>query len=95
LPNFDELFVGLKDRTAFGTRVEAAGAKSMTSALSGHALVIDGQIVGGWKRTVSARYVLVEPKPVIRLTGAEVRGVGAAARKLGRYLDLPVEIRWP
>ena len=89
LPNFDEFFVGLKDRSAFGARLEASGVKARTSALSGHALVIDGQIVGGWKRTLTAHNVMVEPKPLIQLSEAERRAVGVAARKLGRYLGLP------
>lgn len=94
LPNFDEFFVGLKDRSAFAARLESSGVKARTSALSGHALVINGQIVGGWKRTLAARNVIVEPKPLIRLSEAEQRAVGVAARKLGRHLELPVEIRW-
>jgi hypothetical protein len=93
LPNFDEYFVGLKDRSAFGARLEAAGVARMR-VLSGHALVVNGQIVGGWKRTLGARSVIVEPKPLIRLNEAERRAVGLAAQKLGRYVGSPVEILW-
>jgi Winged helix DNA-binding domain len=94
LPNFDEFFVGLKDRSAFGTRLESSGVKPRTSALSGHSLVVNGQIVGGWRRTLAGRTVVVEPTPLIRLSEAERRAVGTAARRLGRFLELPVEIRW-
>jgi winged helix DNA-binding protein len=94
LPNYDEYFVGLKDRSAFGVRLESSGVKPRTSALSGHALVINGQIVGGWRRTLIGRTVVVEPKPLISLSEAERRGVGAAAKRLGRFLAVPVEIRW-
>ena len=94
LPNFDEYFVGLKDRSAFGARLESSGVKPRTTALAGHALAISGQIVGGWRRTLVGRTVVVEPKPLIRLPEGERRAVGVAARKLGRFLELPVEIRW-
>lgn len=94
LPNFDEYFVGLKDRAAFGARLESSGVKPRTSALSGHALVVSGQIVGGWRRTLVGEAVVIEPKPLIRLTDAERRGIGVAARKLGRFLALPARIRW-
>ncbi len=94
LPNFDEFFVGLKDRRAFGTRLESSGVKARTSALSGHALVVNGQIVGGWKRILATRTVTVEPKPLIRLNDAERRAVGVAAQKLGQFLESPVEMRW-
>jgi hypothetical protein len=94
LPNFDEYFVGLKDRSAFGARLESSGVKPRTTALSGHFLALNGQMVGGWRRTLVGRTVVVEPKPLIRLSEAERRAVGVAARKLGRFLEVPVEIRW-
>lgn len=95
LPNYDEYFIGFKDRSAFGARLESAGVKRKASALSGHALIVDGQLVGGWKRTLVGQTVAIEPKPLIRLSEAERRAVGVAARRLGRFLEKPVEIRWP
>ncbi|MGZ3571356.1 MAG: winged helix DNA-binding domain-containing protein [Gemmatimonadaceae bacterium] len=94
LPNFDEYFVGLKDRSAFGARLESSKVKPRTTALAGHVLAVNGQMVGGWRRTLVGRKVVVEPKPLIRLSEPERRAVEVAARKLGRFLELPVEIRW-
>jgi hypothetical protein len=94
LPNFDEYFVGLKDRGAFSTRLKALGAKPVTNALSGNVLTINGQIVGGWRRTVVGPTVVIEPRPLLRLSEAERRAVGVAARKIGWFLELPAEIRW-
>jgi winged helix DNA-binding protein len=92
LPNYDEYFVGFKDRGAFGTRLVSSGVKPRTSALSGHALVVNGQIVGGWNRALSRGTVLVEPKPLVRLSDAEKRAVGAAARRFGQFLDLTARV---
>jgi Winged helix DNA-binding domain len=94
LPNYDEYFVGLKDRSAFGARLKAFGPGARTNALSGHVLIINGQNVGGWRRAFVGRTVVIEPKALIRLSDAERRAVGVAARKFGRFLELPVEIRW-
>ena len=94
LPNYDEYFVGLKDRSAFGARLKASGPGARTNALSGHVLVINGQKVGGWRRAFVGRTVVIEPKALIRLSDAERRAVGVAARKFGRFLELPAEIRW-
>ncbi len=94
LPNYDEYIVGLKDRSAYGLRLHNAGMKPRTSALSGHSLIVNGQIVGGWRRTLVGRSVVIEPTPLIRLSDAERRAVGVAARKFGRFLDLPARIRW-
>jgi hypothetical protein len=94
LPNYDEYIVGLKDRSAYGARLESSGVKPRTSALSGNALVINGQIIGGWRRTLVARNVVIEPKPLTRLSEGERRAVGVAARKFGRFIGLPGRIRW-
>ena len=94
LPNYDEYFIGLKDRSAFGARLESSGARPRTNSLSGHVLSINGQIIGGWKRTLIGRTVVIEPKSLIRLSEAERRAVGVVARRFGRFLALPVEIRW-
>jgi hypothetical protein len=94
LPNYDEYFIGFKDRSAFGVRLELAGVKRKTSVLSGHALILNGQVVGGWKRSLAGQTVVIEPKPLIRLSKAERRAVGIAARRFGRFVEKPVEIRW-
>jgi hypothetical protein len=94
LPNFDEYFIGLKDRSALAARLKSSGVKQRTTLLVGYFLAVNGQMVGGWRRTIVGRTVVVEPKPLIRLSEAERRAVGVAARKFGRFLDLPVEIRW-
>jgi hypothetical protein len=94
LPNFDEYFIGLKDRSDFGARLESSGIKPRTTVLAGHFLAVNGQMVGGWRRTLVRRTVVVESKPLIRLTEAERRAVEVATRKFGRFLGLPVEIRW-
>jgi hypothetical protein len=94
LPNYDEYFVGLKDRSAFSGRLKAAGVKARTDALSGHVLTINGQNVGGWRRTLVGRTVVIDPRLLIRLSEAERRSVGVAARRFGRFLALPAKIRW-
>lgn len=94
LPNYDEYFIGLKDRSAFSARLKASGVRPRTDALSGHILIVSGQIVGGWRRTLVGGTVVLEPKLLIRLSEAERRAAGVATRKLGQFLGLPVEIRW-
>jgi hypothetical protein len=94
LPNYDEFVVGLKDRSASGARLASAGVKPRTSALLGHSLVVNGQIVGGWQRTLAGRGVVIEPKPLTRLTESERGSVAVTARKFGRFLGLTARIRW-
>ena len=92
LPNYDEYFIGLKDRSAFAARLKASGV-ARTDALSGHILIVDGQIVGGWRRTLVRGIVTIELKLLIRLREAERRRVSMATQRFGDFLELPVEIR--
>jgi len=94
LPNYDEYIVGFKDRSAFGVRLRAAGKKPMTTALAGHALVVNGQIVGGWMRRLTSRAVVLEPQSLVRLTKPERGAIESAAQRFGAFLGAPAEIRW-
>jgi Winged helix DNA-binding domain len=94
LPNFDEYFIGLKDRSAIITRLEAAGVKARTNGLSGNVIIVDGQIVGGWRRTFARGTAVIDLKLLIRLREAERRAVAAAVKGLGDFLELPAKIRW-
>lgn len=94
LPNYDEFFIGFRDRSAIGLAVRASGIRGPVSALTQHVMLVDAQLVGGWKRTLAARAVTVELTPVVRLTPDQRAAVSAAARRLGDFLELPVEIAW-
>jgi hypothetical protein len=91
LPNYDEYFIGFKNRSAFSARLTASGIEERTSALSGHILAINGQIVGGWRRTLVGRKVAVEPRLLLGLSETEQRAVGVATRKFVHFLTLPIE----
>lgn len=63
------------------------------AALLPHVVVVDGQVVGGWKRALSKTRVVVELSLVAGLRAAERNAVVAAAQAFGRFLELPVELR--
>jgi hypothetical protein len=85
---YDEYLSGYKDRSAIGEAEVGATLKAMGNALS-HVVVIDGQIVGTWKRTLRRDAVVVEMNPFNRLTAAECRAVNMAAQQYGEFLGLP------
>ena len=88
LPNFDEYTVGYKDRRAvFDT---AHFKKLGFGGLLDHTIVIDGQVVGIWRRTLKKDAVVVELKPFASLTKAQSHAVAMAAQRYGAFLDLPV-----
>jgi len=62
-------------------------------ALRGHVIVVDGQLVGGWKRTLTKEAVVVEVTLLVGLSRPEREAVVGAARAMGDFLELPVELR--
>jgi hypothetical protein len=93
LPNYDEYFIGLKDRSAFSTRLGKARIEVRMDALQGHILTINGQIVGGWNRTLRGKDVVVHLKLLQRLTAPETRAVEKAARSFGEFLGIEAKIQ--
>jgi Winged helix DNA-binding domain len=93
LPNYDEYFIGLKDRSAFSERLRAAGIEARTDALSGHILAINGQIVGGWGRTFRGKKAIIHLKLLQKLTAEEKKAVGTAAKRFTDFLGMPVQIQ--
>jgi len=93
LPNYDEYFIGFKDRSAFSERLRAAGIEVRTHALSGHILAIAGQIVGGWGRTFRGKTAVIRLKLLQTLSVAEDRAIGTAAKRFADFLGMPVQIQ--
>jgi len=91
LPNFDEYFVGFRDRSAIADRLRGVLADRRVDALMGHVVCVDGQIVGGWRRTLG-KTAEVELRLFVRLTTPEHRLVRAAVERFGRFLQLPLRV---
>jgi hypothetical protein len=93
LPNYDELFVGFRDRLAFAERLRATAPRARVDALLGHMLFIDGQIVGGWRRTLGT-HVEVEvrlPRPISR---TEQTLVASEIERFATFLGVPARVRY-
>ncbi len=92
LPNYDECFIGFKDRSAIGEVVRRSNLDENDPAFIAHVVIIDGQIVGGWKRTLKKDAAIVELNLITNLTKAEQQAVADAAGRYGAFLGLPVEL---
>jgi hypothetical protein len=88
LPNYDEFFIGHKDRSAIGTRLASAHLVTGGDALIAHVIAIDGQLVGGWKRTLTTDSVTIDLRLLTRLSSAERRALDAAVRRHGEFLGV-------
>ncbi len=86
---YDEYISGYKDRSAIGDARHTAKLIALGNALA-YIIVVNGQIVGTWKRTLRKDAVVIETNIFTRLTKAENRAVAVAAHQYGAFLDLPV-----
>jgi hypothetical protein len=92
LPNYDEYFIGFKDRSAFAERLGGVRKKNQLDALMGHVVVVDGQIVGGWGRP-TGKNLGIALNLLLELTAAERALVERAARRFGEFLGTTVVLR--
>ncbi len=89
LPAYDEYTVAYKDRSAVLNPLYAKRANSGNGSFS-PTIVIDGQVVGTWKRTLKKGSVVITPSPFTLLKKAEKHAFTMAARQYGAFLELPV-----
>ncbi len=90
LPAYDEYMVGYRDR---GAALDPALVELASSQRQlGPVAVIDGQVVGNWKRAVRRGTVTVELDCARALTEAERQGLEDSARRYGQFLGLPAEL---
>ena len=93
LPNYDELFVGFRDRLAFAERLRKHSPTARVDALLGHMVFIDGQIVGGWRRTLGST-VDIEVRVPSALSAVEQKLVAREIRRFGDFLGVPARVRY-
>jgi hypothetical protein len=92
LPNYDEYFIGFKDRSAIGELARQSGLAKNDTALMAHIIILDGQIVGGWKRILKKDPVIVRLDLLTTLTKAEKQAITVAAEQYGKFLGLAVNL---
>lgn len=91
LPPFDEYTVAYKDRSAV---LDPAYAKLMNTGygIFKPVVVVDGQIVGIWKREFKKNLVAIEISLFNPLTKADQKRITVAADRYARFLGLPADI---
>jgi hypothetical protein len=90
LPNYDEYFIGFKDRSAIGNRIGSSSLEEAGTALNSHILFVDGQIVGGWRRTLKANETIIEIHLLTRLIKSEEKAITIASQRYSQFLGMSV-----
>ncbi len=90
LPGFDEYVLGYADRTA------QLGGRPLSDVVPGlngmflATIVVNGEIAGIWRRTVTAKGVEIVLEPWGRLSATTRKGVESAAGAYADYLGVPL-----
>jgi len=92
LPLFDEYLIAYRDRSAAVgvSRWTRTAARDPFSA----PIVVNGQVVGGWKRRQNGSRIGIGLTPFGPLRKRDVSAISAAARAYAAFLDIDVELSW-
>jgi hypothetical protein len=91
LPNYDEYVGSYRDH---GPTFEPAllGARWIEEVFFAHIVVRDGMAIGGWKRDLAAREVVVRPDLLVDLDAPGRAALERATEAYGRFLGLAARI---
>ncbi len=90
LPNYDEHVVAYRDH---GPSVDARTPDALYgwgNALTSHLIVLNGFVIGGWRRTIDSARVELQLQPQVALRPAERKTLLQAAESYGKFLEMPV-----
>jgi hypothetical protein len=86
LPNYDEYLIAYKDRSASFDPSLQKQLRPNDNVLFSHIIVMNGQVIGGWRRTLKNDAVTINATLLLKLTRAETSALRIAAEGYGRFL---------
>jgi hypothetical protein len=92
LPGFDEYLLGYKDRSAV---LDAAHAEKICPGDNGMfaaTIVIDGRVVGTWKRAFKKTGIEITATPFAPMSPADTQRFTAAVHRYSAFQKLPVRV---
>jgi len=87
LPNYDEYIVSYKDRSAAIAAADLNKADPRGTIFN-HAVVVNGKVIGIWKRTIGKAKVDIELIPFAPLSNVNKAAIMTAAKRYARFLGL-------
>jgi hypothetical protein len=93
LPGFDEFVLGYKDRSALVDHQRDARLAS-SNGIFWPTVVIDGRVVGTWKRLLKKKELVVTARPFASFNKADKNAFAIAAERYGLFLGRRVELKW-
>lgn len=93
LPNYDEYFIGHRDRSFIGLRLGGVDLVTGGDARIGHVVLVGGQLVGRWKRLGAASETTVDATFMTRVSRDERATIDRARARLEQFLGETVALR--
>jgi hypothetical protein len=90
LPTYDEFGIGYKDRSALTSIPRPRGLAAAYEFAN--LLLIGGQLVGRWKRTIKPTRMLIEVQAFRSLNRNEERALATEAERQGRFMNVSVKL---
>lgn len=90
LPNYDEYLIAYKDHTP---TLDASILKNMSVdarnvVFTNHIVVLDGRVVGGWRRTLTSKTVTLTIRLLVEFSDAQRAALESQAAAYGVFLGL-------
>ncbi|HEV8574299.1 MAG TPA: winged helix DNA-binding domain-containing protein [Dehalococcoidia bacterium] len=92
LPNYDEYLIAYRDHSASLSAPLQTGFTAMFDMLARHIVVLNGRVIGGWRRTVEKNAVCIETTLLAPLNGEQEEALRVAAERYARFLGMPVTV---
>lgn len=93
LPNYDEYGIGYTNHDAIFDRSQHSPTGPKAHLIFNHTVVLDGQVVGSWKRTIQKKVAVITVNVFMPLTKLQKQALDAAAKKYGSFFKLEVELQ--
>lgn len=91
LPGFDEYVLGYQDRSAQLSTDFAPAIVPGNNGVFRPTIVVDGEIVGTWSKSTTAKKVRIASEPFAPLAARQTRAFSTALERYGRFLGLATE----
>jgi hypothetical protein len=92
LPNYDEYFIAYKDRSAVADPELFKASSDVVRYLYGYITVMNGRLIGGWKRRIDKDRVVVEVRLPLALGRDGWEALNSAVERFRAYTGRPVEL---
>lgn len=92
LPNYDEYFIAYKDHSSLVDSSLEKALKRNTDTLMAHIVVLNGKVVGGWRRAIKKDEVVIKTSLLKKLARPELDALAIAAEQYGRFIGKSVTL---